>query len=69
MYERFDGAPALRASTQDRMAEIYHRTTLQRMDRLEHVMTRMERRLKVTAIGLLAVVMSQLGQVALVLTP
>lgn len=69
MYERFDCAPGLRLEAHERVAEIHHQNMLQRMDRLEEMMERMERRLWLTVYGVVAVILAQAVQSFLVVTP
>jgi hypothetical protein len=68
-YERFDCAPGLRLEAHERVSEIHHQNMLQRMDRLEEMMERMERRLWLTVYGVVAVILAQAIQSFLVVTP
>lgn len=69
MFERFECAPGLRLQAHERVAEIHHQNMLQRMDRLEEMMERMERRLWLTVYGVVAVILAQAVQSFLVVTP
>lgn len=69
MYERFECAPGLRLQAHERVAEIHHENLLRRMDRLEEMMERMERRLWLTVYGVVAVILAQAVQSFLVVTP
>lgn len=68
-YERFECAPGLRLQAHERVSEIHHDNLLRRLDRLEDMMERMERRLWLTVYGLVAVILAQAVQSFLVVTP
>ena len=68
-FERFDCAPGLRLQAHEKVAEIHHQNMLRRMDRLEEMMERMERRLWLTVYGVVAVILAQAVQSFLVVTP
>ncbi len=69
LYERFDCAPGLRLEAHERVAEIHRQNMLKRMDRLEEMMERMERRLWLTVYGVVAVILAQAVQSVLVVAP
>lgn len=69
LYEKFDCAPGLRLEAHERVSEIHHQNMLHRMDRLEEMIERMERRLWLTVYGVVAVILSQAVQSILVVTP
>lgn len=69
LYERFDCAPGLRLEAHERVAEIHHQNMLQRMDRLEEMMERMEKRLWLTVYGVVAVILAQAVQGVMVVAP
>jgi hypothetical protein len=69
VYERFDCAPGLRLEAHERVSEIHHENLLRRLDRLEDMMERMERRLWLTVYGVVAVILAQAVQSFLVVTP
>lgn len=68
-YERFDCAPGLRLQAHERVSEIHHENMMRRLDRLDMVMERMERRLWLTVYGVVAVILAQAVQSFLVVTP
>lgn len=68
-YERFDCAPGLRLEAHERVSEIHHQNMLKRMDRLEEMMERMEKRLWLTVYGVVAVILAQAVQGVMVVTP
>ena len=47
-YDRFECAPGLRLQAHERVSAIHHENLLQRLDRLEEMMERLERRLWLT---------------------
>ncbi|KIN66298.1 hypothetical protein Z946_310 [Sulfitobacter noctilucicola] len=53
----------------ERVTAIHHENITRRMDRLEEMMERMERRLWLTVYGVVAVILSQAVQGFLVVTP
>lgn len=69
LYEKFDCAPGLRLEAHERVSEIHHQNMLRRMDRLEEMMERMEKRLWLTVYGVVAVILAQAVQSVLVVTP
>ena len=69
MAERFDCAPGLRLEAHERVSAIHHANLLDRLDRLEQVMERLERRLWLTVYGVVAVILAQGVQSFLVVTP
>ncbi|MFT6673944.1 MAG: hypothetical protein ACJAVM_000115 [Sulfitobacter sp.] len=68
-YERFDCAPGLRLEAHERVSEIHHQNLLRRLDHLEDLIERMERRLWLTVYGVVAVILAQAVQSFLVVTP
>lgn len=69
LYERFDCAPSLRLEAYERVNEIHHANMLHRMDRLDALMERMERRLWLTVYGVVAVILAQAVQGFLAVAP
>ena len=69
LYERFDCAPGLRLQAHERVSAIHHENIMRRLDRLDMVMERMERRLWLTVYGVVAVILAQAVQSFLVVTP
>ena len=68
-YERFECAPGLRLQAHERVSAIHHENLLRRLDRLEDMIKRMERRLWLTVYGMVAVILAQAVQSFLVVTP
>ena len=68
-YERFDCAPGLRLEAHERVADIHHKNMIERMDRLEETMVRMERRLWLTVYGVVGVILAEAVQSLLVSAP
>lgn len=65
-FEAFDCAPALRLAAHERVSEIHHQNLCQRLDRLEEMMERLEKRLWLTVYGVVAVILAQAFQSFLV---
>lgn len=61
-YDRFECAPGLRLQAHERVSAIHHENLLQRLDRLEEMMERLERRLWLTVYGVVAVILTQAVQ-------
>ncbi len=68
-FDRFDCAPGLRLQAHERVSQIHHENLLQRLDRLEEVMERLERRLWLTVYGVVAVILAQAVESFLVVSP
>ncbi len=67
--ERFECAPGLRLQSHERISQIHHENLLSRLERLEAVIERLERRLWLTVYGVVAVILAQAVQSLLVVTP
>lgn len=67
--ERFECAPGLRLQSHERVSQIHHENLLSRLDRLDAIMERLERRLWLTVYGVVAVILAQAVQSFLVVTP
>ena len=61
-YEPFECAPGLRLAAHERVAQIQHDNLMRRLDRLEEVMERLEKRLWLTVYGVAAVILAQAFQ-------
>ncbi|MEP5154686.1 hypothetical protein [Planktotalea sp.] len=61
-FEAFDCAPALRLEAHERVAKLQFDGIGQRLDRIEAVMERLERRLWLTVYGVVAVILAQAVQ-------
>ena len=68
-YAPFDCAPGLRLAAHERVAEIQHAHLCRRLDQLEELMERMEKRLWLTVYGVVAVILAQAFQSLLVVNP
>lgn len=69
IYERFDCAPGLKLQAHERVTQIHQDNLSKRMDRLEEVMERLERRLWLTVYGVVAVMLGQVVQGLMVVSP
>mgnify|MGYP001827318286 CR=1 FL=1 len=58
LLERFACAPGLRLEAHERLTEVHFDNLLRRIDRLEEVIERLERRLWLTVYGVVAAVLS-----------
>lgn len=57
--ERFECAPGLRLQAHERVAEIQHKNLIARLDRVELMMERLEKRLWLTVYGIVAMILGQ----------
>ena len=57
--ERFDCAPGLRLQAHEALSAVHRETMLNRLDRIEQTMERLERRLWLTVYGIVAVILAQ----------
>ncbi|MCX7560082.1 hypothetical protein OS190_10930 [Sulfitobacter sp. F26204] len=69
MYERFECAPGLKLQAHERVTQIHQENMAKRMDQLEKLMERMERRLWLTVYGVVAVILAQAIQSVLAVAP
>jgi hypothetical protein len=67
--DQFECAPGLRLQAHERVSAIHHENLIQRLDRLEEMMERLERRLWLTVYGVVAVILAQGVQSFLVVQP
>lgn len=67
--ERFECAPGLRLQAHERVAEIQHNNLIRRLDRVEEMMERLEKRLWLTVYGIVAMILGQAFQSVLAVTP
>lgn len=58
LIERFACAPGLRLEAHERLTEVHFENLLRRLDRLEELMERLERRLWLTVYGVVAAVLA-----------
>lgn len=65
-FEAFDCAPALRLEAHERVAALQFEAMNKRLDRLEELLERLEKRLWLTVYGVVAVILAQAFQGLLV---
>ncbi|MFC4670327.1 hypothetical protein ACFO5X_17315 [Seohaeicola nanhaiensis] len=68
-YEPFDCAPGLRLAAHERVSQIHHENLNRRLDRLDEMMERLERRLWIAVYGVAAMVLTQALQSILTVAP
>ena len=68
-FEAFDCAPALRLEAHERVSELQQRATIERLERLEATVERLERRLWFAVYGVVAAVLVQAFQPILAAMP
>ncbi len=68
-YPPFECAPGLRLDAHERVAEIQHAHLCRRLDQIEEMMERLEKRLWLTVYGVVAVILAQAFQSILVVSP
>ncbi|MFL4471513.1 hypothetical protein ACERZ8_17120 [Tateyamaria armeniaca] len=56
-YERFACAPGLRLEAHERLTEVHFNNLVRRLDRLEELLERLEKRLWLTVYGVVAAVL------------
>ena len=67
--ERFQCAPGMRLQAHERVSAIHFDNLAKRLDRIELMMERLERRLWLTVYGVAAVIIAQAVQSFLVVAP
>ncbi len=65
-FEAFDCAPALKLQAHERVSQIHHDNLCRRLERIEEMMERLEKRLWLTVYGVVAVILAQAFQSFLV---
>jgi hypothetical protein len=68
-FERFDCAPALRLEAHERVAALQFRGLERRLEKIEALMERLERRLWLTVYGVVATILAQAAQSLLTVGP
>jgi hypothetical protein len=68
-FEAFECAPGLRLAAHERVSQIHHDNLVHRLDRLDEMMERLERKLWLTVYGVVGVILSQAVQSFIVATP
>ena len=61
-FDTFECAPGLRLQAHERVSQIHHETLCTRLDRLEMMIERLEKRLWLTVYGVVAVILAQAFQ-------
>ena len=67
--ESFECAPGLRLAAHEKVSQIHHDNLVRRLDRLDELMERLERKLWLTVYGVVAVILSQAIQSFVVVAP
>jgi hypothetical protein len=67
--DRFQCAPGLRLQAHERVSEIQNANVLERLNRVEEMMERLERRLWLTVYGIIAMILGQALQSILAAVP
>lgn len=67
--ERFECAPGMRLQAHERVSAIHFDNLAKRLDRIEAMMERLERRLWLTVYGVVAVILGQAIQSVLAVAP
>ena len=63
-FETFEWAPALRLEAHERLAKLQFESLDRRLDKIEHMIERLEKRLWLTVYGVVAIILTQaLGQI------
>ena len=68
-FEHFDCAPGLRLEAHERVAKLQFDSLNRRLDKIEKLMERLERRLWLTVYGVIGVILSQATQSLMSVTP
>jgi len=68
-FEAFDCAPGLRLAAHEKVSAIHHENLCKRLDRLEMMIERLEKRLWLTVYGVVGVILAQAFQSILAATP
>lgn len=63
-FETFECAPALRLEAHERLAKLQFESLDRRLDKIEHMIERLEKRLWLTVYGVVAIILTQaMGQI------
>jgi hypothetical protein len=68
-FERFECAPGLRLQAHERVSEIHNANISRRLDRIDEMMERLEKRLWITVYGVVAMILAQALQSILTVVP
>lgn len=69
MDEKFQCAPGLRLQAHEKLSDVHQRNLERRLDRIEMMMERLEKRLWLTVYGVVAVILAQGVQGFLAVAP
>ncbi|MGV6847173.1 MAG: GTA head formation protein, RCAP_rcc01685 family [Marinibacterium sp.] len=69
LYDAFDCAPGLRLQAHEKVSTLQHDTLARRLERIEDMMERLERRLWLTVYGVVAAILAQAFESVLTITP
>ena len=69
VFETFECAPGLRLQAHEKVSQIHHEMLCQRLERIEEMMERLEKRLWLAAYGVAAAILAQAFQSILSVTP
>lgn len=69
LFEKFMCAPGMRLEAHERVAAIHHENIVQRMEKLEEMIERVEKRMWLTVYGVVGVILAEAVQSFLVVTP
>ncbi|MDQ2092526.1 GTA head formation protein, RCAP_rcc01685 family [Rhodalgimonas zhirmunskyi] len=68
-FEAFDCAPALRLEAHERVSLLQHEGLCRRLEKMEEMMEKLEKRLWLTVYGIVAVILTQAVQSILEMKP
>lgn len=68
-FERFQCAPGLKLQAHERVSQIQHENVMRRLDRVEEMMERLEKRLWLAVYGIVAMILGEAIQSVLVAVP
>lgn len=69
VFEAFDCAPGLRLQAHERLSQVHHDNLCKRLERIEEMMERLEKRLWLTVYGVVGAILAQAFQSVLSVTP
>jgi hypothetical protein len=68
-FDRFECAPGLRLQAHEKVTDIHNANISRRLDRIEEMMERLEKRLWITVYGVVAMILAQALQSILTVVP
>ncbi len=69
IFEGFECAPGLRLQAHERLSQVHHDNLNKRLERIEEMMERLEKRLWLTVYGVVAAILAQAFQSVMSVTP